>query len=465
MQVKPPGVAGHFYPDEPAALTAEVERWLAGAAPFAHRPKAIIAPHAGYGYSGAIAGSAYAPIARDGSAIERVVLLGPTHRVAVKGLALTQADFFATPLGDIPVDWPWTSRILGIPGVQIADAAFAREHSLEVQLPFLQRTLGRFSLVPILVGAAPPELVDRVLATLWGGPETLIVVSSDLSHFHNYDTALKLDTGAAQAIETLRPDRLGEEQACGRHAIRGLLSRARGLDMRVTTMDMRNSGDTAGSKDRVVGYGAWAFEYGAEARLDAHQRQILLRAADTAIRFHIKHGRPPQIRLARPDRGLTACRAVFVTLESGDKLRGCIGSMEPTRSLIDDVVENACKAAFGDPRFPPLTEGELDRLHVSVSILGPRQSMTFNSEADLVGRLRPDIDGVIIQDGNHRGVFLPQVWDKLPEAATFLRHLKAKAGLPQDHWSAQLKAWRFTTESFGDSIARLTANMDAAPPA
>jgi AmmeMemoRadiSam system protein B len=222
-------------------------------------PKAVIAPHAGYEYSGPIAASAYAPLAAARGRIERVVLIGPAHRVPVTGLSAPHADAFATPLGRVPLDRAALDSILDLPQVGVLHRAHELEHSLEVQLPFLQVVLGDFVLVPLVAGDATPEDVAEVLERLWGGPETLIVVSSDLSHYHDYATARRMDGATTHAIEALRPTAIGYDDACGRVPIQGLLVAARRHGLQATTLDVRNSGDTVGSRDQVVGYGAWAF--------------------------------------------------------------------------------------------------------------------------------------------------------------------------------------------------------------
>jgi AmmeMemoRadiSam system protein B len=220
-------------------------------------PKAIIAPHAGYVYSGPIAGSAYAQAAPLSGWIERVVMLGPAHTLAIRGLAATSAHTFQTPLGDVDVEQTAVQQALRLPQVQTIDAAHTREHGLEVQLPFLQETLGAFRLVPFVVGHASPEEVAEVIDLLWGGPETLIVISSDLSHFLSYRQAQQLDAATCAAIEQMRPEAIAQDGACGRRPIQGLLRVAKQRGLSAVTLDLRNSGDTAGTKDRVVGYGAW----------------------------------------------------------------------------------------------------------------------------------------------------------------------------------------------------------------
>ncbi|MDP2706093.1 MAG: AmmeMemoRadiSam system protein B, partial [Burkholderiales bacterium] len=255
--VRNPAVAGLFYPDNPQKLRGMLADYLAAAHASDSVPKAIIAPHAGYIYSGPVAASAYAPIRPARGRITRVVLLGPAHRVGFHGLALSSADYFMTPLGRISIDQEAVKKISCLPQVQVMDAAHAQEHSLEVHLPFLQEVLGEFNLVPLVVGDAEPGEVAEVLDLLWGGPETLVVISSDLSHYHDYQTAQKLDRATSQAIEQLQPEKIQYDHACGRNPVNGLLQVARRRGLKAKTVDLRNSGDTAGPRDQVVGYGAY----------------------------------------------------------------------------------------------------------------------------------------------------------------------------------------------------------------
>ena len=252
-----PAVAGAFYPAAPAVLGATV-RQLLGAAP-AHamtQPKAMIVPHAGYVYSGSTAAEAYAVLEPWRTAIHRVVLLGPTHRIAVEGLALPRSDAFATPLGNVRIDKAAVAKITGMPQVVFSDPAHAQEHSLEVHLPFLQEVLDDFSLLPLAVGRASPEAVAEVLDCLWGGPETLIIVSSDLSHFLPYARAKEIDRDTCQHILQL-DTHLRPEQACGAAPLNGLLLAASQRSMTARLLRLCNSGDTAGDKSRVVGYAAF----------------------------------------------------------------------------------------------------------------------------------------------------------------------------------------------------------------
>ena len=257
--IREPAVAGMFYPGDAQELRHQVADFLDHAGEPRLTPKALIAPHAGYVYSGPIAANAYAQLAPLRDTIKRVVLLGPAHRYPLRGLAYSEAALFRTPLGDVPVDQDALRSLDDLPQVRALDAAFEGEHCLEVQLPFLQLVLDDFKLIPLVVGDATDREVAEVLQQLWAGPETLIVISSDLSHYHDYPTARKMDKATSEAIVGLHPEAIGYEDACGRIPVKGLLNLARQQGLIGELIDLRNSGDTAGPRDQVVGYGAYAF--------------------------------------------------------------------------------------------------------------------------------------------------------------------------------------------------------------
>jgi len=261
VSVRPPAVAGSFYPGTADSLGSALREAFADAvipAVDAPVPKALVVPHAGYMYSGAIAASAYARIIPARSTIRRVVLLGPSHRVYVRGLAVPSVDAFQTPIGLVPIDAAARDIALELPGVRVDDRAHADEHSLEVQLPFLQTVLDDFALLPFSVGDATADEVAAVLEACWGGPETLVVISTDLSHYHQYAEAARLDARTAAAIVDCRPGAVEDHDACGAYPLRGLLQVVGEYGYSVEQLDLRNSGDTAGDHDRVVGYGAFA---------------------------------------------------------------------------------------------------------------------------------------------------------------------------------------------------------------
>ncbi len=447
-------VAGTFYPGDESQLRADVRARLASATRLTPtdtlEPKAIIAPHAGYVYSGDVAATAYARVARLRGKVTRVVLLGPCHRVAARGLALPGVEQFETPLGPIAVDADAAASLRSLPQVAESAAAHAQEHSLEVHLPFLQEALGEFTLVPLAVGDATPQEVAQVLDHLWGGPETLIVVSSDLSHYLPYQTAQRTDSETVRTMLALDPH-IDHHHACGATPVNALLLVARRRGLTPTLLDVRNSGDTAGDRSRVVGYASLAFaEGGSGGPVDAGATQkgtVLLPLARATI------ARQLGLELtAREDAPfLRELGASFVTLKRNGQLRGCIGSLEARRALVDDVKHNARSAAFLDPRFRPVSLREFDEITVEVSLLSVPEPMAFRDEDDLIAQLRPEVDGLILEVDGHRGTFLPQVWESLPTPREFFTHLKNKAGLPMDFWSDDLRVARYTVDKWSES--------------
>jgi AmmeMemoRadiSam system protein B/AmmeMemoRadiSam system protein A len=439
--IRPAAVAGMFYPGERDALAREVAGYLGEAhagRPAPAYPKAIVVPHAGYVYSGAVAAHAYALLRPARGLVKRVVLLGPCHRVAVRGLALPAATAFDTPLGRVPVDAAAVQALAALPQVGVSAATHAQEHALEVQLPFLQAVLGDFSLVPLVVGAASAEQVAEVLDTLWRGPETLIVISTDLSHYRSYDAARAIDGKTVAAILAL-DTQLDHEQACGATPLGGFLLTAKRRGLEGELLDARNSGDTAGGRDRVVGYASFAFREPHAARFGDGHGRTLTGIARGSIGEALGRG-----AAALPDEHwLREHRASFVTLTLGERLRGCIGSLEAHRSLGEDVAANARSAALRDPRFPPLTPAEFDRVGVEVSVLSAASLVPFGDHDELVAQLRPGIDGLILACDGRRGTFLPQVWEQLPDPEIFLAHLKQKAGLAADTRTTRCTVWRY----------------------
>jgi AmmeMemoRadiSam system protein A len=279
--------------------------------------------------------------------------------------------------------------------------------------------------------------VAQVLDLLWGGDETLIVISSDLSHYLPYERARSVDTDTAAMIVALRTD-IAHEQACGGTPVNGLTLVARRRGLNIELVDLRNSGDTAGSRDRVVGYGAFVVTPG--ERTDVETGSALIGIARSSIGE--KLGASPAPHRSAP--WLERLGATFVTLTCENALRGCIGSLEARRALALDVRENALAAAFRDPRFKPLTAPEWARTSVEVSLLSALEPLPVDDEAQVLQHLRPGTDGLVLEFGHHRGTFLPQVWEQLPEPGSFLMNLKRKAGLPPDFWEPEMRLMRYT---------------------
>jgi AmmeMemoRadiSam system protein B/AmmeMemoRadiSam system protein A len=464
--IHPPQVAGMFYPAEPDALNALIADVRKRARPDGGvSPKVVVAPHAGLVYSGSVAATAFGPWTRRAEPPRRVVIVGPAHRIAFAGVAIHPALKWRTPLGEVPVAPVAQAELAQAPGVVVDPRPFAGEHSLEMHLVMLQAMLpAPFEIVPILVGDADPHTVAEALRRVWGGPETVIAVSSDLSHFLDQRSAASIDSDTARRIETLDAAALDGRRACGFLAVQGALEIAAERDMRATGLHLATSADAGADASRVVGYGAFALEYAASARLAESDRERLLSACMTALQMATQTGgEAPAPTLDGLSPALSSWRATFVTLTENERLRGCIGSLEPRRPLIDDAVANTAEAGFADPRFPPLKESELTGLRLDVSILSHPRPIPAASECELAVGLEPDRDGLILSVGRRRALFLPSVWRHLPDARGFVRHLMAKAGFESNPWPEGLDARRFRVESFGAPWRRIESR-DIAPP-
>jgi MEMO1 family protein len=471
-EVHPAQVAGMFYPAEPEALNALIADVRKRARPDGGvAPKVVVAPHAGIVYSGSVAATAFGPWARRAEPPRRIVIIGPAHRVAFHGLAVHPAAKWRTPLGEAPVAPVAHAELAKARGVFVDPRPFVGEHSLEMHLVMLQAMLAApFEIVPILVGDADPHDVAEALRVVWGGPETAVAVSSDLSHFLDRRSAESIDADTARRIETLDAPSLEGCRACGFLPIKGALEIAAERDLRATGLHLATSADVGADASRVVGYGAFAFEYSASARLAEADRELLLAACMAALAEATQNGgKSPALSLNSKSPALFPWRATFVTLTENDRLRGCIGSPATRRRLIDDATANTVQAGFVDPRFPPLKKSELAGLRLDVSILSHPRPMAADSESALVGALEPDRDGLVLGVGKRRALFLPSVWRQLPDGRAFVRHLIAKAGLETTGWPVGLEAVRFRVESFGapwravDTEEIAIATNDATP--
>ena len=446
MTIHQPVVAGAFYPGRADALGRMVSELIARAPALdVPPPKAVILPHAGYRYSGAVA-AAGAVALRPG--VRRVVVLGPSHRFAFRGVALPDAAAMATPLGAVPIDAAAAEVLLRQSEVRVEPRAHAAEHSIEVELPFLQHRLADFAVVPLVVGEIATDRLAAILDSLWGGDETLIVVSTDLTHFLSAAEAERVDLSTAHAVELAEGGGLTGREACGHRPLAALLACAAARGMRLTRLALTHSGAVGGDQARVVGYGAWMAHDAETARLSPAHRDEALRIAGQALIGRARRGRTPAVELGTFPVPLRSVAASFVTLTREGRLRGCIGSLKAHRSLAEDIAENAARAGFEDPRFRPVTEDELQDAELDIAILSRPAPIAFRDEADLLGQLRPGRDGLILREGDRRATFLPKVWESLPAPDAFLAALKAKAGLPSDHWSGEMEVWRYGAESF-----------------
>lgn len=446
--VHPAQVAGVFYPHQEEPLRSLIQTLTKRALSTQLSPKIAVIPHAGLKYSGIPAATSILPWALRSPPVSRVVIIGPAHRYAFKGLATHPATQWRTPLGDVPVLPHLQSQF---PEAQVLPAAFEKEHALEVPLVMLQGLLPHpFEIVPILLGDCTTAEVASALRRFWGGPETVLAISSDLSHFLQLKACQEKDRQTATLIETFQSSQLTGAEACGFRAVAGALEIAAAQDMRITTLQLTNSAAAGGDPNRVVGYGSFGFEYAASARLSEEDRTLLLNTAMVGLseRTKRKGATANLISQGALAPGLLAHRACFVTLLHQSRLRGCVGSVVPHRPLVGDVFLNTLKAGFEDKRFPPLATEELTDLTISISILSHRRELRIQDETELIKSLEPDRDGLILQDQNKSALFLPSVWSSLPNPTDFVRHLKTKAGWSPSYWSPSLKVFRFRTESF-----------------
>ena len=447
-------VAGRFFPGSAEALAGTVKSLLDAAgrdrAPPPTPPRAVISPHAGYAFSGAL--TALALGRSRGAAPARIAILSPAHRHAFDGIALPSQPGYALPGMAPGIDAAARDGLVAAGLARVLDAAHDMEHGIETQLPFLHALHPGVPVVPLVIGRAAIGDVSAAvdaLATMAG--RTLFVLSSDLSHFLTQAQAAAHDAEAARKIETGADAALDGRDACGARGIAGYLASGFGRGARALRLGMTTSFAVTGDAGRVVGYGAWSLHAPGEDMLDDAARAGLLQVAREALEARVGTGREIAAEPAdfRPE--LQTHAASFVTLEIGGRLRGCIGSLAPRMAVVRDVAENAVKAGLSDPRFAAVTEAELDRIRIKLSVLSRAARADFGSEAEARGLLVPGETGAILVSGRQRGVFLPQVWESLPAPDAFLRGLKRKAGLGEDHWSDAVELHLFRGETFGEA--------------
>lgn len=464
---RPAALAGRFYAAQAGALAAQVDALLAQAhrelptsLPLGRCPKVLVLPHAGHVYSGAMAARGYAALQPHLHRIRRIVMVGPAHRVALTGVGLPGVGSFVTPLGAVEIDSLAADTVADMADVQSHPQAHAQEHCLEVHLPFIQRLWkGQRlpALLPVVVGGRRSDLVRPFLERLWGNDDTLLIISTDLSHYHSYDEAQSIDAQACERIMAL-DSTLHHGQACGATPLNAVLHMARQRRMHIEALGRCNSGDTHGNtpegRQRVVGYASFALYDTQAAPVDAVPDELGQRLLGWAR--HALHQSTGAPALLKPEAdGLDAQGATFVTLTQNGRLRGCIGSLRAYRSLLEDVQANAKAAALKDPRFPPVSAQEAPRLAVEVSVLAPAQGLAIANESHALWQLRPGIDGVILacdhQGRTYRSTFLPQVWSQMPDPRQFMAALKAKAGLSADFWSPQMSLHTYSVHKFSES--------------
>jgi MEMO1 family protein len=464
-QVRKAVWAGEFYPAERSHLEQLIDdlarqaESTVVAIPAAKTLRALVLPHAGYSYSGLTAAHA-SRVLRSGQ-FAKVVLLGPDHRVGFSDAAISDVEAYETPLGRVRLHADARRLREQSTLFQSIEASDRSEHCLEVVLPFLQRYLHDFELVPVVVGPTNVAAVTSEIETVLD-QDTLLVVSSDLSHFLTYDQAVVRDRETIQSILNFDVQKLArnDNRACGAVPLLVLMQIARKFGWEPVVLHYSNSGDTAGDRSRVVGYAAIAFFGEASMENAQTKRQLnedeghaLVKLARQTIMTKLGRQVPKDEADALAQRLQDSCFksrcGTFVTLKIADQLRGCIGNLTATDPLQEGVRRNAIHAAFHDPRFPPLAPEELDRVQIEVSILTEPQGISYTNASDLIRKLHPHVDGVIIRKGAASATFLPQVWEQLPSPEDFLSHLCRKAGLPSYEWqNASLEVLTYQVQYF-----------------
>lgn len=438
---KPTSAAGKFYVNNKNELLEQLNFFAKNNShEYGCKTRAIIVPHAGYVYSGQLASEGFQYLEK---LVKNIFIIAPPHYVAVKNVALSSYEKWSTPLGEIEVSQEINKELVQKFGCEFEDNAFEEEHSVEVQVPFIQKCMQNVKIIPILAGRSIQKITE-IIDYYWDNPENAFVISSDLSHFHESKTAKKIDNITAEMIETKEVDQFNHEQACGAVGVCALTNFAKDRGFSLIRVGMVNSGDVTGDESKVVGYGSWILYEGEKSEfIKKYFSKFVIDICKTSIQAGLNKETPRLAKVAPVFDEMGAC---FVTLEKNGKLRGCIGSIIAHRPLILDLVKNAQSAAFSDPRFEPLGKNEFDDLSIDVSLLSAPEKMEFKDEADLLEQIKPFVDGIIIKDKGYQAVYLPSVWEQLPDKSLFLDSLKIKAGMPPKHFSNTFEAYRFTTE-------------------
>lgn len=456
--IRKAAVAGIFYPADIYQLHSDLTGYLDHVEyKSSSRPRILIVPHAGYKYSAQVAASAFKRIMPFKNKLKKIFLLGPSHYVHVNGVALTNEKSFMTPLGLINTDMNIVGQLAQNKGFVFKPKAHKKEHSLEVILPFLQKTLDSFQIIPMVYGDANPQDVAKVLQPHLERNDSLLIISADLSHYLNYGDANRMDKKTAEDIKN--GSALDHHQSCGAIGINTAMLLAKQFALVPNLLDMSNSGDVSGDKDRVVGYGAWSFEKkdnekkleGIELEQDnlqnfaRHNKDAIIDIVSKSLEKSVVENSDFSPDRKNYDNVMFNKGASFVTLEKHNKLRGCIGSILPVMSIAEDLAKNANLAATHDTRFNPITKDELKDITFKISLLTGFEEIKFSSYDDLLKQIKPKIDGLLIKDGKRQGVFLPAVWKDIPNKKDFFTELKIKAGLSPTYWSDNIKVFRFRT--------------------
>lgn len=449
-------IAGSWYPGNRETLEDMLEGFLDKVGNDAIEDvRALICPHAGYAYSGGVAACSYKQLRN--KSFRKVILLAPSHQYPFQGVSVGDYTHYRTPLGEVPVSDESFEFVSESKMFSSLKEAHLKEHSLEIQLPFLQMVLDDFSIVPLVFGRLSLDelkcAADVIIEHL--DEETLLVVSTDLSHYHPYEEAVSLDDECIKSILSMDTERALRGEMCGKYAVLTAIEIAKKMDWSTKLLEYQNSGDVTGDKSGgVVGYASIVF-YGkikkesAEGEVGVEQQRYLLKVARKSIETYMMDGRLPEVE-ARYDE-LKEMKGTFVTLEKNGQLRGCIGNIMPEKEVYVSVRDNAISAAFRDPRFISLKRSELDGLEIEVSILSVPELIRVENPEDYLDEIDAGRDGIIIKKGDKSATYLPQVWEKIPKKELFLDSLCQKANLPMGCWrSGGAEIYRYRVQHFSE---------------
>ncbi len=435
MKIKTTNSAGTFYPADKTELLKIIDDFFSKVAnDSGYYSRAIIVPHAGYIFSGALSAHGFKYLNPDS---ENIFIFAPSHYARLFGCVSCNYDEFETPLGNCDVNTDLVKNFT------IDNEAFEKEHSIEVQLPFIKYFFPNAKIIPVLYGCENYKNIAEIIKSYWGDKKTSFVISSDLSHFYPERDANKIDKYTAQMIETGYIKDFDAEQACGAVGICGLVDFAKENKYSLIRIGLTNSAAAAGDSSRVVGYGSWfLYEGDKNNYLKTYYRDMILDICRKSIMSGLQIGNFGEIGYPAV---FEETGAVFVTLTIEGELRGCVGSVVPHRTLLKDLQENAHSAAFKDTRFEPLTGKEFPYIDIEVSLLSYPERIIFSTEEELLDKITPSQDGIIIRDGEFQSVYLPDVWEDLPDKREFMKSLKLKAGMEESYFSDTFQAFKFHT--------------------
>lgn len=438
VNIKKAVAAGIFYPENPNEILEIFENF--GETEANYKSRAIIAPHAGYIYSGKLAYKGYHFLDKN---IKNIFIIAPAHYERVYGCVTCDYDEWETPLGNIKINKDLSKEISNFCECQVNNHVFLREHSIEVHLPIIKKMFPNAQIVPVLYGCENFTNLAETISHFYNDKDNGFVISSDLSHFYPQRECSKIDLYTAKMIEEKLTRDFDIEQACGAVGICGLVDFAKRESYSLIRVGITNSSETTGDSSRVVGYGSWfLFEGEKNEYIKEYYSDFVIKICKDSILTGLQLGNciPETYPCVFEEAG-----AAFVTLELNGKLRGCIGSIKAHRPLMNDLIKNAHSAAFSDPRFSPLTIDEYQNITITVSLLSKPERIIFCTEDELLNKIIPDKDGLIIRDGNYQSVFLPVVWKEFPDKRQFLQELKLKAGLNKNYFSDTLEVFKFNS--------------------